>query len=69
MMDIIGINNTFNRLFMRMLNIVVTAAEQYYSLMQWEYGYIDEMKAMTEGIKAIKQSERSKMTEKEGVEV
>jgi len=26
-MDIVGINNIFNRLFIRILNVVVTAAE------------------------------------------
>jgi len=29
-MDIIEINDAFNRLFMRMLNIVVTTAEQHH---------------------------------------
>ena len=52
-----------------MLNIVITAAEQHHSLTQLEYRYIDEIKAMIGGTNAIKQSERRKMTEKEGVEV
>ena len=47
-MDIIEINDAFNRLFIRMLNIVVTAAEQHHGLMQYEYGYVDEIKVMTE---------------------
>ena len=53
-MDIVGINDTFNRLFMRILNVVVTAVEQHYGLMQWEYGCIDEIKEMTERIIEIK---------------
>lgn len=53
-MDIIVINNVFNRLFIRMLNVVVTAVEQHYGLMQWEYGCIDEIKEMTERIIEIK---------------
>ena len=46
--DIVGINDAFNRLFMRMLNIVVTEAEQYHGLIKWEYGYIDELKEVME---------------------
>ena len=41
---------------MRMLNVVVIVVEQHYSLTQWEYSYIEEMKEIMKRIKKLEQS-------------